>query len=466
MSSPISETALGYLAAAFAAQKQAIARDPVPSLECRLDRIRRLRTMLTDREADIRVAIQSDFGSLHPAMVVALDTLPVISRVNYFETELEGWMKPRQVELGGAHGSSSGEVVRVPKGVNGNIAPWNFPIESALVMVVDMFSAGNTVIIKPSELAPATAQILDDLVREYFSTDELAVVQGGADVAQAFAAMPWDHLTFTGSGRVGRVVMEAAAKNLVPVTLELGGKNPVLFAPDGVGEELVRRLLSFKTLKAGQICTSPDYVLVHEDQLETWVDLAAKVWRGLYPTYIGHPDATGIINEHHYRRVVGYLDEARARGVRVVDLNGDEPDAALRQVPMTLVIDPPADLGCMIDEVFGPVMSVVPYATVDEAMMRINSGPSPLGAYVVTNDEELAQRFALTVRSGGTGINTFGLQGGHAALPFGGFGASGHGCHSGYEGFCNYTHVKSVFRGSDDSFVHQAITPPYHAVPA
>ena len=268
----------------------------MPSLATRLDRIGRLRTMVVDGEARIRDAMQKDFGSLHPSMVVALDTLPVISRVGHVEQHLERWMEPTVVELGGEHGSSTGAVLRVPKGVNGNIAPWNFPIESAVVMVVDMFAAGNTAIVKPSELAPATAGVLDELVREFFALDELAVVQGGIEVAEAFAAMPWDHLTFTGSGRIGRKVAEVAARNLVPVTLELGGKNPALFAADGVTDELVRRLLSFKTLKAGQICTCPDHVLVRHDQVDRFVDIARSVWRGWYPTHIGHPDATGIID--------------------------------------------------------------------------------------------------------------------------------------------------------------------------
>jgi coniferyl-aldehyde dehydrogenase len=450
---------IAELERAFERQKAAL--DPYPSLAQRLDRIGRVRSLVTGGEDRIRVAMQADFGSLHPSMVVMLDTLPVIDRVGHFEAKLAEWMEPEDVALGEVHGSSTGQIVRVPKGVMGNIAPWNFPIESALVMAVDMLAAGNTVVIKPSELAPATSAALAGLVAEYFGPEELAVVEGGVDVASAFAAMHWDHLTYTGGGRVGRLVAQAAAANLVPVTLELGGKNPAVFTADSVTEASIARFLSFRSLKAGQICTSPDYALVPRAQVGEWVEIASAVWRGWYPRWVGHPDITGIINAHHVARLLGYLDEARARGVEVVGLNDDVPDVDGRHLPMTLVVDPPADLACMTDEVFGPITPVVPYDSVEEAFARINAGPSPLGAYLATGDMALADRFVTAVRSGGIGINTFGLQGGHAALPFGGFGASGTGCHSGHAGFLNYSHTKSVFRGADDSFVHQVIIPPF-----
>ncbi|NOX31993.1 MAG: aldehyde dehydrogenase family protein [Actinobacteria bacterium] len=445
----------------FDGQKQRVLADPLPTIEVRMSRLADLGRLLTDHLDAIREAITADFGSIHPSMVEILDTWPVLGRIAYFEQNVVEWMKPRSVDLGGEHGSSTAEVMQVPKGVNGIIGPWNFPIESNLVMAVDILAAGNTAIIKPSELAEATSQVLADAVADVFDPTVLAVVQGGAEVAADFAAMPWDHLTFTGSGRVGSLVMQAAAKNLVPVTLELGGKNPAVFAADGVTEELVGRFLSFRTLKAGQICTSPDYAMVPNDQLDSWVEMATDFWRKAYPSYVGSPDVTGIINDAHFDRVVGYISEADAAGVKTVSLNGDKPDAATRRVPLTLVINPPDHLGCMREEAFGPVVSVVGYNTIDDAMARINAGPSPLGAYLATKSAALGDRFAVTVRSGGTGINTFGLQGGHPALPFGGFGASGHGCHGAKEGFLNYSHTKSVFRGADDSFVHKAIVPPY-----
>lgn len=453
-------TGLQRLNETFAAQKAAVLRNPVPALETRLDRLRTLRRMVIEHRLAFQASLAEDFGSHHPWLVDLMETGPVIARVKHIEANLADWMTPRRVALGPEHGSSTGEILYLPKGVTGNISPWNFAIESALVMCADMLAAGNTVIVKPSELAPATARAVDDAVRACFDPEVMAVVQGGADLAGAFADLPWDHLTFTGSARIGRLVMQAAARNLVPVTLELGGKNPAVFAPDGVTPDLVRLFLSFRALKSGQVCTSPDYVMVAEDQLESWVSLASDLWRRAYPTYVGHPDSVGIINPAHYARVMGYLDEAAARGVRTLRLNDDKPDPVKRQIPLTLVIDPPADLGCMTDEVFGPVIPVTPYRSIDEAMARINAGPSPLGSYLATHDDALARRFITTVRSGGAAINSFGLQGGHVALPFGGIGASGHGCHSAREGFLGYSHTKSIFHGAADSIVHKVLEPP------
>jgi coniferyl-aldehyde dehydrogenase len=425
-----------------------------------LERLKTLRRMVIDNRQNFRDSLAKDFGSHHPWLVDLMETGPVIGRVKYIEANLADWMQPRSVDLGVEHGASRGEILHLPKGVMGNISPWNFAIESALVMCADMLAAGNTVIVKPSELAPATSQALADAVSAYFDPDVLAVVQGGPELAAEFASLQWDHLTFTGSARIGKLVAQAAAANLVPVTLELGGKNPALFAEDGVTPELVKLFLSFRALKSGQVCTSPDYVMVAEHQMEQWVAMASEIWRQAYPSYVGHPDCVGIINPAHYARLMGYLDEAQARGVRVVGLNEDKPDAAKRQIPLTLVIDPPADLACMTDEVFGPIIPVTPYTSMDEAIQRINAGPSPLGSYIATHDTALARRFIAEARSGGAAVNNFGLQGGHVALPFGGFGASGQGCHSAREGFLGYSHTKSVFHGASDSMVHKVLEPP------
>ena len=448
------------LNAAFATQRAAFARDRAPSLATRLERVQMLRHMVIDRRQPLRDALAADFGSHHPWLVDLMETGPVIGRANHFIAHLPKWLAPARIALGPEHGSSHGEVALLPKGVMGNIAPWNFAVESALIMCIDMLSAGNRVIIKPSELAPATARAVADAVAAHFPADLLTVVQGGPELAQAFAAMPWDHLTFTGSPRVGRLVAQAAARNMVPVTLELGGKNPALFAPDGVSAELVKLFLSFRTLKSGQVCTSPDHVLVPRAQMDEWVALACAGWSAAYPAYVGTDQCVGIITQAHFERLTQYVAEAKARGVRVEPLNGDAPDAAARHFPLTLIIDPPADLACMSDEIFGPVIPVIPYDSIDDAFAGINAGETPLGAYIATHDTILARRFIDQVRSGGAAVNNFGLQGGHVALPFGGLGNSGQGCHSAKQGFLNYSHAKSVFWGASDSIVHAVLAPP------
>jgi coniferyl-aldehyde dehydrogenase len=444
----------------FTDQKSAFLRNPNPTLKERLARLSCLEDLIVDNREIFRKSLAKDFGAHNPYLADLMETGPVLERVRYFKANLENWMKPRLVALGEHHGSSKGEINYLPKGVMGNIAPWNFPIESALIMCTDMLAAGNSVIIKPSELSPATAQAVEDAVAKHFSPDVLAVMQGDIKFGEAFAHMPWDHLTFTGSPRVGKLVMQAAATNLVPVTLELGGKNPAVFAPDGVTKELVKLFLSFRTLKSGQVCTSPDHVFVPEDQLAQWIDFAKEVWREAYPHYVGHNDATGIINEAHYLRNMNYIREAQSRGVEIVHLNEDQPDPKMRQIPITLIINPPEDLRCMTDEMFGPVIPVLSYSTIDMVMNRINMGPAPLASYLATHSADVAKAFVETVRSGGAAINNFGIQGGHVALPFGGFGASGHGCHSSHEGFLQYSHTKSVVYGAQDSVVHAVLDLP------
>jgi coniferyl-aldehyde dehydrogenase len=458
----MSDTTLVELKRIFATQQSAFSRDRNPGLEARLARLRALDAMLIAYRQPIRDALTQDFASHHPLVTDLFESGAVIARSRFIQSQLATWLQPSPRELNPlAHGSSRAEVVRQPKGVMGNISPWNFPVECALVMVADMIAAGNRVIVKASELAPATAAVLREAVSKHFSEDLLAVVTGGPEFSADFAALPWSHLTYTGGARVGRMVMKAAAANLTPVTLELGGKNPTVFADDGFDPSLVERFLYFRVFKGGQVCTSPDYVLVPDGRIREWVELARAAWTRLYPRYVGHPDATGAINEHHFRRVLGYVEQARARGIEVVSLNGDEPDAQTRQIPMYVVVNPPDDLDCMQEEIFGPVTPVKSCGSVEDAMARINSGPSPLASYIVTRNEELAARFASQVLSGGTGVNVFGFQAADPGLPFGGIGLSGTGCHSGFEGFLNYTHSKSVFYCADDNGLAAAIRPPY-----
>ena len=444
----------------FACQRAAHDEQPNASLQSRLDRIHRLSATVASSRQRLHEAVQDDFSAHDGRLTDLMEIGPVLQRAAYVSANLETWLAPRDVDLGPEHGSSRGQILHLPKGVMGNIAPWNFPIESALVMCVDMIAAGNRVIVKPSEFAPASAQAVEELISGAFDDSELAVIQGDATFSQEFSEMPWDHLTFTGSPRIGRLVAMAAASRLVPVTLELGGKNPALFTSDGVTDDLIKLFLSFRMLKAGQVCTSPDYILVPDGEMEKWIEKACSVWQEAYPRYVGHKDATSIINHHHYGRLTAYLDEAQARGVRTVSLTGEVPDESCRQIPPTLVVSPPDDLGCMQDEVFGPIIPILSYTSFDEAVARINAGPSPLAGYIATHDADIADDFILRVRCGGAAVNNFGLQGGHVALPFGGFGASGHGCHSAREGVLGYTHTKSVFHGAADSLVHQVLAPP------
>jgi coniferyl-aldehyde dehydrogenase len=354
-------------------------------------------------------------------------------------------------------------VLKLPKGVMGNISPWNFPIECSLVMVNEMLAAGNRVIVKLSEFAPATAALLQDKISDYFDPDVLSVVVGGLELSEHFASMPWDHLTYTGNTSVGRLIMQAAAKNLTPVTLELGGKNPTLFLEDGVDRQLIKEYLSFKFCKNGQICTSPDYAFVPKGRLDDWLAIAQEVWAEAYPNFADHPDNTGIINDRHFHRLTGMLEEAREAGAKVICLSNADPDPETRQMPMYLVVEPDESLSVMREETFGPITPVKTYESVDEVYDYIANHDRPLASYLVTRDRdpEKVSRFKNCIISGGAGVNVFGFQAAEPSAPFGGVGASGIGCHAGLEGFNNYVHAKTIFHCADDNPVKASIVAPY-----
>lgn len=458
------ETTTEALDALFAKQKAAFKANNNPSYEQRMQWLQSLEKMMVDLRLDIHKALTEDFSVHSPEITDIFETGGVLGRNRYIQAFLQEWMAPSERPLPPeAHGSSTCEVILQPQGVMGNISPWNFPIECSLVMANEMLAAGNRVIVKVSELAPATAGLLQERVGDYFDEDVLAIVAGGIDFSQYFASLPWDHLTYTGNTEVGRLIMQAAAKNLTPVTLELGGKNPTIFLEDGIDEQHILEYLSFKFCKSGQICTSPDYALVPEDRLEEWISIAKTVWQKAYPEYIGNPDVTGIINDRHYTRLINALDEARQRGAEVIALNDEEPDPVTRQMPMYLVVDPAEELTVMRDEVFGPITPIKTYKTVDDAYAYIAERDRPLASYLVTaaRREEDVEYFKSSVISGGAGINVFGFQAAWPGAPFGGVGASGIGCHAGKEGFLNYCHAKTVFNCAPDNPVKVSVCAPY-----
>jgi len=447
----------------IAVQREAFLGNAAPKLDERLDRLRRLESAMVEHRKDFQESMRSDFGAHSPFVTDLFETGGVIGRSRNLQIQLAEWMKPSSRELNpAAHGSSTGQVIRQPKGVMGNIAPWNFPIESALVMVNDMLAAGNRVIVKPSEHAPETGRLLQQVIATRFDEDMLTVVWNEEiSFAEYFCTRPWDHLTYTGGGAVAKRVLALAAEQLTPVTLELGGKNPTVFSDAGVEEHLVERFLYNRVFKGGQVCTSPDYALVPQGKVEAWLSLAKAMWSGMYPSYVGHEDATGTINRHHYDRILGYLEEAREAGCEVISLNGDEPNPNTLQIPMYVVVNPDDSLRVMQEEIFGPITAVRSYGTLDEAIDFINRRPRPLAAYFVGRERDQIERFQTGVISGGVGINVFGLQGAEPGMPFGGIGASGMGCHSGFEGFLNYTHSKSVFECADDSAIMASLKGPY-----
>ena len=457
--------AIAELHELLALQRRAFRAETYPSLDVRRERLAALAGMVVANRQRIRDAMTSDFA-VHPELFTDLvEVLGVAGRAMYAAEQLEAWTAPDERYADPAfYGTGRAAVRYQAKGVVGNIVPWNFPFDLSVGPLVEMIAAGNRVVIKPSDYTPACAELLQEMISATFDRDLVAVSVGGLELARTFPTLRWDHLLYTGSPAIGREVAKAAAENLVPVTLELGGKCPALIAEDSVDEQTVKAVLGTKMIKNGQMCISVDYALVPRAQMDLFVKLADEFVTEQVPGYASSGDCTGIISERHLDRVQGLLDEAASAGVRVIPLGGDPAvDRTRRQMPVTLVVDPPAGLGVMTQEIFGPVLPVVPYDSLDEAVDGINDGERPLALYVFSKDLATAERVLQNTVSGGACVNTCAA---HAALPsmgFGGIGQSGSGRHHGIEGFREFSNPKGVFvRGQDDLI--DAFLPPYGAM--
>ena len=406
-----------------------------PDASQRRDDLRRLREALASRLDDMAAAISADFGHRSADESRIADGMTVLNDIDHLRRHLRGWMRPRRVGVGWRFLPARAQVRAVPLGVVGVIAPWNYPVNLALVPLATAIAAGNHVYLKPSEHTPRTSQFLRELLHAVFPADRVAVATGGADVGAAFAALPFDHLVFTGSTAVGRKVMAAAAQNLVPVTLELGGKSPAIVCEDYPIAQAAARLATGKWFNAGQTCIAPDYVLVPERKRDALVQaLRAEVQARYGAAFDNVADYTRIVNDGQYARLQGYLDDARARGVETVVLAG-EPDPARRLLPPTLALDPSDDATLMQDEIFGPILPIKGYRTLDEAIDYVNGHERPLALYPFSHDRATVERILHEVPAGGVSVNDALFHFAIPGLPFGGVGASGMGAYHGRAGF-------------------------------
>jgi coniferyl-aldehyde dehydrogenase len=455
--------AIAELHRLFAVQKAAFLADPYPDAATRIGHLGALAGMVMSHRAEIRAAMSADFG-VHPELFTDLvEVLGVAGRAAYAIEQLGAWMAEEERFADPAfYGTATAGIRYQPKGVVGNIVPWNFPFDLSVGPLVEMLAAGNRVIIKPSDYTPACAELLRQMVAETFPEDLVAVSVGGLTLAKEFPTLRWDHLLYTGSPAIGREVALAAAANLVPVTLELGGKCPAILAPDSVDAESVRSVIGTKLIKNGQMCISVDYTLVPRAQVDDFVRHAESYAGAELASYTASGDCTGIITERHLDRIEAMIAEADAAGARMVSLGGAS-DPASRRLPLVLVIDPPGDLRIMREEVFGPILPVIPYDDLDEAVAGINAGERPLGLYVYSKDTDVADRVLRQTTSGGACVNICALQGALPSLGFGGIGQSGSGRHHGIEGFREFSNPRGVVvRGTGD--LADAFLPPYGPV--
>jgi coniferyl-aldehyde dehydrogenase len=438
-------TTLPELRTAFNVQRAAFAADSYPPLEARLHSLAKLRAVCAAISGKLEPALRADFGSHDRSIGLLWELSGVLSRIAYTESQLAAWVEPH--DRGSEPAGGARAYVRYqPKGVVGNMAPWNFPVDISLGPLVDILAAGNRAIVKPSELAPHCAELVRAVIAEHFEPNLVHVVTGGLELAEAFSQLPWDHLIYTGNPAVARKVLAAAAQNLVPVTLELGGKCPTLIAPDRVNDDSLAEVLSVKAVKSGQVCINTDYVLVPRVELERVVSSLQRLWQQMFPSFSLSPSATGIINQRHYDRLSGYLTEAKSRGTRVVALGDERGDPSRRVMPLHLVIDPPDQLAVMQEEIFGPILPIKPYDSLDQAIDYINANERPLALYVFTDDPAVADDVLSRTTSGGACVNAIAVHSSLPTLPFGGIGHSGMGSHHGFEGFQTFSHARSIFR--------------------
>ena len=456
--------AVDRLEASFAAQKTAFLKDPYPSAEARKRNVQAVADMLVANRMRIREAMSEDFA-VHPELFADMvEVLGMCARAQWAIDHIDEWMEPEAREADPAlYGTGRAFVRWEPKGVIGNMVPWNFPYDLSMGPLIDSLAAGNRVIIKPSEHTPAASALMQDMVSDTFDRDLVDVAVGGVDLARAFTHLRWDHLLYTGNPRIAREVAKAAAENLVPVTLELGGKCPAIIAPDGVTERTVRNILGTKMIKNGQMCTSIDHCLVPREQVSEFVDLAKRHMADVMPNYSASDNCPGIINHQQYGRLEALLAEARDAGVEIVQLDDQGLfNPRTRQMPLSILVEPGDELGVMQEEIFGPLLPVRGYETLDEAIDYVNAHERPLALYVMTDDPELADDTLRRTSSGGAAVNACAMQGAIPGLGFGGVGESGIGRHHGVDGFREFSNPRGIFiRGAGDSI--DAFYAPYDA---
>lgn len=425
------------------AQRCAFDLEPMPSVDTRKAWLKTLRAVLVNEQEALVQAVSLDFGNRSRDETLFAELLPTLQSIDHACRHLRRWMKPSRRPLGIAFQPGSAEVVYQPLGVVGVIVPWNYPIFLAMGPLIGALAAGNRVMIKMSEATPATSQLVKTLLEQVFPEEQVAVVLGEADVGAAFSRLPFDHLLFTGATGIARHILHAAADNLTPVTLELGGKSPAIVSASVPLDDAAERIAFGKTMNAGQTCVAPDYVLVPEMRVNDFVGAYRRVISRFYPTLTDNPDCTSIINPRHQARLNAYLDDAQAKGARVMPLFSEDQE---RRLAPTLLLDVTDDMLVMQEEIFGPLLPIVPYSRIEDALAYINARPRPLALYYFGYDQTEQQQVLSRTHSGGVGLNETLLHVAVCNLPFGGIGPSGMGHYHGHEGFLTFSKAKAVLR--------------------
>ena len=446
-------------------QRQAFLADGFPSAKTRIDRIDRVKDIHVRYKQQIVEALEADFGARPRGQSLVTDVASVIVEAKETCSKIRHWMKPqrRKTPLMLRLTGGRAELQYQPLGVVGNISPWNFPVELAFSPAIGALAAGNRVMLKPSELTPQTSALIEEMVASAFDPTEMAVVTGGVDVAQEFSQLPFDHLVFTGGPEIAKHVMRAAADNLVPLTLEVGGKCPVVVGQSADIKTVADRVMGTKTINSGQLCLTPDYIFLPEGKVEAFIEEAHSVLSRCYESLLDNADYTSVINERHWQRLKAYIDDLEARKVRIEVFNpaGESfDDPAKHKLPFVMPIEPDDDSLIMQDEIFGPMLSVKTYQSLDKVIEFINNKPRPLALYYFGKDKREIEALCQRTTSGGVTINDCAQHAACYDLPLAGVGNSGMGGYHGHHGFLQFSHKKAVYRQGLLS-LGKFIRPPY-----
>jgi len=444
----------------FARQRTASRQHPYPSLETRLQNLAKLQTIFTENQEAIAEAVNADFGCRSHQETRMLEIFGLLGGVTYNQKRLKKWMKPQKRHVGMAYLGAKNTVMPQPKGVIGVVAPWNYPLFLAFSPCISALAAGNRCIVKMASNSQTLCRLMDKLVSEVFDEDTLAVIPGVS--ANDFTHRPWDHLVFTGSPAVGKIVMATAAKYLTPVTLELGGKSPTIIADDCDLKMAAERLLFAKYLNAGQTCVAPDYLFIPREKVAPFVELAKEIVSSRYPTSASQ-DFTSVIDDKAFTRLIAVLQDASDKGAETINLLGaDEPNPDTRKIPPHLVLNPGDDMEIMQEEIFGPLLPIKPYDDLDEVIEYINNNERPLALYLYSNDKASQDKVIHNTLSGGMCLNDSMLHVAQHDMPFGGIGNSGMGHYHGQEGFIEFSKMRPIFKQAKKSGI-LALAPPYGA---
>jgi coniferyl-aldehyde dehydrogenase len=427
-------------------QRAAFLKEGPPSIAQRLSNLNKLRSAVLSHKTQFEDALVADFGNRSRHETAIMEIMVVIQGIDYLKSNLRKFMRPQRRHVPMNFQPARAYVTYQPLGVIGIMAPWNYPVALSLMPLATAIAAGNRAMIKPSEITPTTSDLMEKILLETFPINEVAVFQGDTSVGIEFSKLPFDHLFFTGSTQVGRHVMKAASENLVPVTLELGGKSPVLVSPSHPIEHAAKQVAQGKLANCGQTCVAPDYMLIHESQIDQFTKAYDEAVREMYPNGVLSEQYTSVVNHNHFDRISSLIEDARMKKAKVLEvgIRPQEAKSRAHTLAPTLLVDVTDDMSVMQEEIFGPVLPIVTYREIDDAITYVNARPRPLALYYFGNNDDDRQKVVTRTTSGNVCINTTIMHFALDDLPFGGIGSSGMGAYHGIEGFQSMSHAKGT----------------------